>query len=658
MTTINTPDAVPNELIPASWGDAVRGDLQRLNTTKVEASGDSMTGMLLLPGTNPTNANHAARKGYVDAQVATSVRDNVEGGQTMKGSLTAPNMFVTANPPSGNVNAVVPRQEMNAAIAGRISRKGDHMEGALTGPEPNGPNQYTIKSYVDAEDAKNLPKGGGTISGGLTIQNNLTVQNAAAIQGTLTMGGNINMGGHDVTNESDYRLKEKLGPITDAAERVRLLGSAAYRGRWRNDGEVEWDLLNAHAIAAVAPYAVEGDLDGDEMQSVRFRALIPLLFAALSNALDRIAVLEGQRLMPWPPTIYPPDRVNETENINRHPGDHNEISKAITELINKVNVNTTGLVGKLNLTGGTLTGKLTLTDTGDVSLASTGHPFQIGASNAANIAMDSNEIQARINGAASGLTLNQGGGAVNASGVTLNDGGMTVPGGMNVGGNRIRLYEDGSMLVGQSATINGSLSTGGNFTAEGWATADYFSTIGRVISGPSGAPTTNYGAHLSPSGYFRATTNSTSLGSIVLNRAGNAADAGQRFLSMFRGVPWGAETNCGSIRIVSASTVAFDTTSDKRLKTQTNNASDASDVVSVLGSKVYRGVWTADEGQGEEWFFLNSQDAEPLVPFAVHGPADGDVNADPQQMDHSALVPLLLAAVSQLTARVAELEAA
>lgn len=57
-------------------------------------------------------------------------------------------------------------------------------------------------------------------------------------------------------------------------------------------------------------------------------------------------------------------------------------------------------------------GTLRLTNTGDVSLASTGHPFQIGATGGANLAIDSNEIQARNNGEASTLNLNVLGGTV------------------------------------------------------------------------------------------------------------------------------------------------------------------------------------------------------------------------------------------------------
>jgi hypothetical protein len=259
VTQINTPDAVPNELITAAWGDTVRGDLQRLNSTKVERTGDSMSGMLILPGTNPTNANHAARKGYVDAQVSTSVRTGVTATQTLAGALSAPNLLVTASPPSTNANAVVPRQEMNALLANRVSRNGDTMQGVLTLDssvgDPTGTNAYTRRSWQVA-----------------------TFQQKSGC---------------------DYRLKERLGSIGDAAQRVQELAGQAYRGRWLADNDREWDFLDAHDIAAVADYAVQGepnavDAQGNPVyQTVRLDHLVPLLVAALGDALHRIAQLEA-----------------------------------------------------------------------------------------------------------------------------------------------------------------------------------------------------------------------------------------------------------------------------------------------------------------------------------------------------------------------------
>lgn len=76
---------------------------------------------------------------------------------------------------------------------------------------------------------------------------------------------------------------------------------------------------------------------------------------------------------------------------------------------------------KANIANPTFTGTVTgptlrLTTTGDVSLTSTGHAFQIGTYSADHMAIDMNEIQVRNNGAASTLYLNTLGGNVNIGG--------------------------------------------------------------------------------------------------------------------------------------------------------------------------------------------------------------------------------------------------
>ncbi len=80
--------------------------------------------------------------------------------------------------------------------------------------------------------------------------------------------------------------------------------------------------------------------------------------------------------------------------------------------------NSTGTLPDARFTG-TYTGltelsssRVRLTSTTDVSLASTAHAFQIGASTVENIAMDGNELQARNNGAAANMNINLSGGAL------------------------------------------------------------------------------------------------------------------------------------------------------------------------------------------------------------------------------------------------------
>ena len=105
--------------------------------------------------------------------------------------------------------------------------------------------------------------------------------------------------------------------------------------------------------------------------------------------------------------------------------------------------------------GGTQTQeRIRITDETDVSLTSTLHGFQIGASNTLNLAMDSNEIQVRNNGAAGILFIQADGGSVNIGNAVTTS--LTVSGQITTSGNEVQI-EGGSPridFVENSATTN------------------------------------------------------------------------------------------------------------------------------------------------------------------------------------------------------------
>jgi hypothetical protein len=161
------------------------------------------------------------------------------------------------------------------------------------------------------------------------------------------------------------------------------------------------------------------------------------------------------------------------------------------------------------------------------------------------------------------------------------------------------------------------------------------------------------------------TCNSVGNANIACDRTlSTAIVAGQPYVSFLRG-----GVVIGNITIASATSTAYNTTSDQRLKERTGDALDAADLVQQLGRLAYRGRWIGDEDEGKEWMFVNSQDVQLVAPYAVQGEPDGVAGENdpsgrevgevvPQQLDHGALVPLLLAALSQALDRIAALEAA
>lgn len=96
---------------------------------------------------------------------------------------------------------------------------------------------------------------------------------------------------------SDYRLKEDWQLITGASERVKALNPVNFA--WKVDG-LRVDGFLAHEVAEVVPEAVSGekdaiDADGKpEYQGIDQSKLVPLLTAALQEALAKIESLEAR----------------------------------------------------------------------------------------------------------------------------------------------------------------------------------------------------------------------------------------------------------------------------------------------------------------------------------------------------------------------------
>jgi hypothetical protein len=97
-------------------------------------------------------------------------------------------------------------------------------------------------------------------------------------------------------NVSDYRLKENVVLIDDAVEKVKALKPSRFN--FKHVPETTIDGFIAHEVAEVVPMAVSGEKDGvdedgnPDYQSLDASKLIPVLTAALQDALLRIEALE------------------------------------------------------------------------------------------------------------------------------------------------------------------------------------------------------------------------------------------------------------------------------------------------------------------------------------------------------------------------------
>lgn len=152
---------------------------------------------------------------------------------------------------------------------------------------------------------------------------------------------------------------------------------------------------------------------------------------------------------------------------------------------------------------------------------------------------------------------------------------------------------------------------------------------------------------------LRLTTNTDGAASIYLNRQGAATGTGGGEEYMLFDINGG---KVGSITR-SPTGVAYNNTSDYRIKTVKGPITGALERIKLL--KPVRAVYKEDIAQTEVDTFV-AHEVSPAVPEAVTGQKDQTDNlGNPiwQQLDMKQLVPLLVASVKELTAKVENLEA-
>ena len=113
--------------------------------------------------------------------------------------------------------------------------------------------------------------------------------------------GNLNFssGSFSATTASDYRLKENDTPITDGITRIKQLRPVRFNWKASHDDPTKThDGFIAHELQAVMPDCVTGEKDGEitakgeGYQAISREGLIPLLTAALKDAISKIEILE------------------------------------------------------------------------------------------------------------------------------------------------------------------------------------------------------------------------------------------------------------------------------------------------------------------------------------------------------------------------------
>ena len=90
---------------------------------------------------------------------------------------------------------------------------------------------------------------------------------------------------------SDYRLKENVKTLPNGLDRLNSLKPVQFN--WKTDGATSEGFL-AHEVKAVFPYAVKGEKDAEEMQSMDYGRITPLLVKAIQDHQEQIEQLKTE----------------------------------------------------------------------------------------------------------------------------------------------------------------------------------------------------------------------------------------------------------------------------------------------------------------------------------------------------------------------------
>jgi len=204
-------------------------------------------------------------------------------------------------------------------------------------------------------------------------------------------------------------------------------------------------------------------------------------------------------------------------------------------------------------------------------------------------------------------------------------------GNSNIGGISYS-HADNSMNFITGGTGRMAIDSSGNVIVSGGSAA--LSGVDRVFSVHGGDEYT--------AGFIGQNSSKEVL--VIHNQTSGSSD---RYMIEFK-TGGGGGSGVGSIRSNTSST-SYNTSSDYRLKENEVSISDGIDRLKQL--QPYRFNFIADPNKTVDGFFAH--EVQDIVPEAITGEKDGE---EMQGIDQSKLVPLLVAAVQELTTRLEALE--
>jgi len=121
---------------------------------------------------------------------------------------------------------------------------------------------------------------------GTGYEGHIVFRNANGAVGTIFTNGSAT----NYNTSSDQRLKENIADADDAGSKIDAIQVRKYD--WKVDGSHQDYGMIAQELQAVAPEAVSGDADSEEMMGVDYSKLVPMMLKEIQSLRNRVAQLE------------------------------------------------------------------------------------------------------------------------------------------------------------------------------------------------------------------------------------------------------------------------------------------------------------------------------------------------------------------------------
>jgi hypothetical protein len=223
---------------------------------------------------------------------------------TTSGTITLAGTLAVANGGTGSASGA----PASIVTAGTFST-GDYAFASTSrlqlGPiSPSASHRFTTTA-VTAHPAATINLGSDASSTGMVITDQVVGSTSRDLinfaTGTFPGTGYaaVSTNGTTVTygTSSDYRLKTNVTPLTGSTAKVKALKPCSYN--WVSEPTLQGEGFLAHELASIVPQAVVGEKDAllpdgsMKAQQVDLSYVVPLLTAALQEALARIEALEA-----------------------------------------------------------------------------------------------------------------------------------------------------------------------------------------------------------------------------------------------------------------------------------------------------------------------------------------------------------------------------